>query len=171
MSSMTFDEFIRKHQGAIYKFARAYKIDNYTVEDLYQELCMVAWKAYTTHDDTSGGTVFTFFHLLARNHLFNLSRSSKKKYYIEYEQIDRIDAFEDNANPIQDQATKDKQQAIWDYIDSIPKGHRARWYYIANMSVQRIAEIEGTTHQAISDWLRRLHKRLLKKFPNIHDYL
>jgi RNA polymerase sigma factor (sigma-70 family) len=175
---MTFEAFIKKHKNAIYKFANSYRIENYTVDDLYQELCLEAWIAYQTFDPDGGSTLFTWFYTHARNRmnlLFENQKAFKRTHHFNIDSLDRdldtINTFKEPYDIIDEQNTQDKQQLIWDYIDTQPYGYRARWHYIANMTQRRIAEIEGISNQAVNQWFKALHEKLREQFPDIQTYI
>lgn len=175
---MTFDEFIKTHKNAIYKFANSYRIENYTVDDLYQELCLEAWIAYQTFDPEGGSTLFSWFYTHARNRinlLFKNQKAFKRTHHFNIDSLDRnmdtINTFKESRNVLEYQDTQDKQQLVWDYIDTLPYGYRARWHYIANMTQKRIAVIEGKSPQVINQWFMGLHKKLKEQFPDIETYI
>jgi RNA polymerase sigma factor (sigma-70 family) len=168
---ISFDEFIIKHKNMIYKLAYKYRLQNYTIDDILQEIYMVIWKAYTLYDPTRGRTFFSFVYMLITRRMIDLITQQQQQHNANFEDIDREQAFLTFDTTLDDEHAQSKQELLWDYIATLPYGHRARYYYIANMSVTRIAEIEGVSHQTISQWLRRLHKKLRKEFPDIHTYL
>jgi RNA polymerase sigma factor (sigma-70 family) len=169
---LSFDEFVIKHERMIYKLAHKYYLQNYTLDDIVQEIYMVIWKAYTLYDPNRGRSFFSFVYMMITQRMaYLITQQHAHNNNTNFEDIDREHAFLTVDTTLDNEDTHSTQQILWDYIATLPNGQRARYYYIANMSVTRIAEIEGVSHQTISQWLRWLHRKLRKEFPDIHTFL
>lgn len=171
MSFMTFDEFIKKYARLIEKLSYKFYLNGYTVDDIRQEIYMIAARVLQHYENDGKSTLTNYFMKSVYRDMVYMIRSQHGIEYGDFELLDRAGIFSFNDDTIKELEREQYLEDIWAYIDTLPKSYRARWYYKAHMNHTRIAEIEGTSHQAISSWVRRLNKHVKEQFPDYLDYM
>jgi RNA polymerase sigma factor (sigma-70 family) len=167
---MTFEEFVIKYARLIEKLSYKFKLNGYSVDDIRQEIYMIAMRVVRYHKE-GNATLTNYFIKSVYRDMVRLIRNQPRIHAIELEDVDRLSVFGIEDTTIQDLERELYLEEIWDYIDTQPLSYRARWYYKAHMTHKRIAEIEGVSTQAIGIYLRKLNKRVKENFPNFQDYI
>jgi RNA polymerase sigma factor (sigma-70 family) len=167
--TMTFEEFVEKYRALIYKMSYKFFLKDYTFDDIFQEIMFIAWRVYNGFIDDGRSSLITYFTSAIYRDMSVFIEKQKKHQYVDFEEIDRVKEF-----GAEDTSEKDLEQEkiveeVWEFVSSIPKSYRVRWYYLGGMTAKRIAEIEQTTAYDIRSYLKKVRKEITNMFPNLKE--
>lgn len=171
MSSMTFDEFVIQYEPLINKLSHKFYLQNYTVDDIRQEIYLIAWRTLYYYKDDGVANLTNYFIKAVYREMVNFINKQRETTKLDVEQLDKAKLFAIYDDTLKEWEKEEYVQAIWDYLDTTSNGHRARWHFKAGMTQKRIAEIEGVSYQAIGQWLRNIKRKVKKQFPDYEDYI
>lgn len=170
----SFDDIVKQYEKLITKMRNKYTVPNYSKDDIEQEVMMILWKAYNTFDETKGVTFTHYFYRSFKYRLAYLINYNKQDTYLDTEvyDLDRQRMFRSTENIQRDHKQKELDDELWAFINTLKHGKTARFYYIGQMNLERIAEIEKVSPQAIHDRLKTIHRQLRKEFgEKIIDFI
>lgn len=159
-----FNNFVKKYEKLITKFAYKFNIPNYTKDDIEQEIHMKLWELLDTYDENRASFI-TFFYRSIHNHLLGLTYVNKQDTYLDDNvyHLDRQELFKTDEDIEQQDRQKIISDMIWDYLATHRHGKIMRWHYIGKMSIKRIAEIEKRT-------INTIQKRLYKTYDELQEH-
>lgn len=174
LKEKSFDEVAKQYEKLVSKLTKKYDVPNYTKDDIKQEVLMILWNAYNTYQEDKG---VTFTHYFIKSFKYKISRLityNQEASYIDEEEydLDKRNLFKSEENIERDHKQKELDKELWAFIDQMPNGRTARYYYIGKMTLERISQIEKVSPQAIHDRLKTIHKQLKRKYgENIVNFI
>jgi RNA polymerase sigma factor (sigma-70 family) len=162
----SFDEFIKQYERLITKLKSKFNVANYTKDDIEQEIMTTLWNVYNTYDGERSSLTHYIFKSINYRMAYLINYNKATEHYIDdgkYD-IDRKNMFKSDENIEKEHEQKELDKKLWDYVATLNYGKTARFYYIGEMNLERIAEIEKVSPQAIHDRLKRIWKQLYEKF-------
>lgn len=162
----SFAEIVKQYEKFITKETNRYRVPNYSKDDIEQEIMMILWKAYNTYSEDRGATFTHYLYKSLKFRMAYLINYNKQDTYLDTEvyDLDRQNMFQSEENIQRDHKQKELDKELWAFIDSLPNGKTARFYYIGEMNLERIAQIEKVSPQAIHDRLKTIHRQLRREF-------
>ena len=170
----SFNEVVKQYEKLISKLTKKFGVANYTKDDIEQEIMMVLWNVYTTYTQERGSLTNYIIKSVNYRMAYLINYNKAIDHYIdngEYD-IDRKNMFKTDENIQKEHKQKELDKELWDYIATLKYGKTARFYYIGEMNLERIAKIEKISPQAVHDRLKRIWKQLYEKYgENIIDFI
>lgn len=179
-SSITFDDFIAKYEPLINKLTHKYFLENHTKDDIRQIILMVMYRVwqniFNTYDETKGSGINGYIYKSIAVEM--KSRIEKKQVETHNLQIDetfqedRHNMFKSGENVDAKDYTKRFEDELWEFVNTLKYGKTVRYYYKGGMTLERIAEIQGVSFQAIEYRLKKTYKLIKEHFgDDIYKYL
>lgn len=170
----SFDEVVKQYDRLILKLTKKFDIPNHTKDDIRQEILTVMWKVYNTYTEEKSSLT----HYLIRSinyRMADLINNNKRiETYIDDGETDndRKNMFRTDENIEREHKQKELDKELWDYIATLKHGKTARFYYIGGMNLDRIAEIEKVSPQAIHERLKTIWRQLHREYGDkIIDFI
>ncbi len=147
-----FTSHITKHQKIIYKVCNLYVEDKTDREDLFQEICLQAWKSYSTF---RGDAQFsTWLYRIALNTAITFFKKEKRQVKTVYNEI-----LPDLKNV--DDETEEQFKAMYKAIGNLNKIDKALVVlYLEDYSYVEIGETLGITPNNVAVKMNRLKLKL-----------
>lgn len=147
-----FAQLILQHQKIIYKVCNLY-VDNKTdKEDLYQEICLQAWKSY--HLFRGEAKFSTWLYRIALNTAITYIKKEIKSVKTVFSESLPDFYFEDDN-------TKDQFKAMYKAINNLSKIDKALvLLYLEDLSYSEIAETLGITANNVAVKMNRIKIKL-----------
>lgn len=162
----SFDEIVKQYEKLISKLTKKFDIPNHTKDDIKQEILTVMWRAYNTYTEEKSS--FTHYIIRSINYrMADLINNNKRvETYIDDEEFDndRKNMFRTGENIQREHKQKELDKELWDYIATLKNGKTARFYYLGEMNLERIAEIEKVSPQAIHERLKTIWRQLYREY-------
>jgi RNA polymerase sigma factor (sigma-70 family) len=174
LKEKSFDEVAKQYEKLITKIRNKYTVPNYSKDDIEQEAMMILWNAYQTFDESKGVTFTHYFYKSFKFRIAYLINYNKQDTYLDTEafDIDRQDMFKSTEDIQRDHKQEELDKELWAFIDKMPNGRTARYYYIGQMNLERIAQIEKISPQAVHDRLKTIHRKLKREYgENIINFI
>lgn len=175
MSSITFDDFIAQYEPLINKLTHKYFLENHTKDDIKQIILMVMHRVWKTYNADRGSITNYIYRSIG----FEISNKINKKKHdivnitddIEFD-LDRRHIFKSSDDVEADVYSKDFENRLWAFIDTLKFGKTMRYYYIGGMTLERVGEVQGITNQAVMGRLKKTHKQIKEHFGDeVYKYL
>lgn len=175
MSSITFDDFIAQYEPLINKLTHKYFLENHTKDDIKQIILMVMYRVWQTYDADKGSVI----HYIYKSLGFEMSNKIRKKNHevvniiegTEFD-LDRRHIFKSSDDVEANVYSKDFEDRLWAFIDTLKFAKTMRYYYIGKMTLERVGEVQGITNQAVMGRLKKTHKEIKEHFGDeIYKYL
>lgn len=167
---VSFDEFFQNNKGRIHYQIRRLGISGDLYEELYAEGVIALWEAYKTFDE-SKGNIGTYINYKIRFRLIDVIRKitreeSNKEEYIQ-EKITELDdgnRYGLSKLPLVKYTELPlSNEPFWEEVRKHLSDRQWKWvkyFIIADLSLQEIAEIENTTVSAVKSWGREVRRKL-----------
>jgi len=162
----SFDEVVKQYEKLISKLTRKFNVPNYTKDDIKQEIMTTLWNVYNTYDGQRSSLTHYIFKSINYRMAYLINYNKATDHYIddgEYD-IDRKNMFKSDENIEKEHKQKELDKELWDYIATLKYGKTARFYYIGEMNLERIAEIEKVSLQAIHERLKTIWRQLHREY-------
>lgn len=165
---------MKQYEKLISKLTKKYDIPGMNKDDIKQEILGVFLSSYRTHEE--GKASFTHYVIVNIKRKISelLRKNSKDETYIVNEEydLDRMEMFRSSDNVQKKQETKDFEDKLWKFIATLKHGKTVRYYYLGRMKLERIAEIEGVSGEAIRQRIERTLPKIKENFgEEIEKYL
>lgn len=160
-----FIQLLNQNQKIIHKVCNLYMNWQEDKEDLFQEITLQAWKAYSQF---RGEAKFsTWLYRVALNTAITFFRKDKKNAF-----IDTVSEMPELTLPIDRDLIEDKTKAMYEAIAALSKIDKAIvMLYLEDYSYAEISEIIGITANNIAVKMNRIKVKLreatLKNFERI----
>lgn len=174
-SSITFDNFIAKYEPLINKLTHKYFLENHTKDDIKQIILMIMYRVWQTYDVDKGSVI----HYIYKSVAFEMSNKINKKTNDTIKILDDGDfgfdkktIFKSSDNVEANVYSKDFEDKLWAFIDTLKFAKTMRYYYIGKMTLERVGEVQGITNQAVMGRIRKTHKEIKEHFGDeLYKYL
>ncbi|MBT9483174.1 RNA polymerase sigma factor [Sediminibacterium sp.] len=160
-----FIQLLNQNQKIIHKVCNLYMNWQEDKEDLFQEITLQAWKAYSQF---RGEAKFsTWLYRVALNTAITFFRKDKKNAF-----IDTVSEMPELTVPMDRDSIEDKTKAMYEAIAALSKIDKAIvMLYLEDYSYAEISEIIGITANNIAVKMNRIKVKLreatLKNFERI----
>ena len=160
-SKKEFVEWIKQHEGIIYKITRVYGKSKEDREDLYQEVVYQLWKSIDSYQKKSKDT--TWLYRVALNTALNFSKNSKKRP-ISNESEASINLLKyESFDPV----LEERVQLLYTHIERlnlIEKG--IILLYLEGKSHLEISQVTGFSKSNIGTRIARIKQKLSKQLKS-----
>jgi len=168
MTNKLFEEYYEKYKLLIKKLSNNTKINGYTKDDIQQELMMVLQKCIQNYDNKRGTKFITYFQSSCHYHIIKL-RKENKFYPIPLDDVELVVDISDNFD--NGLSKNNSKYVINEALEKVKFGDFIKMYYIYNIPIKRIAEIEGVSKQYISFSIKKGLEELKSYLENEVDFL
>lgn len=151
-----FTQFIKEHEGIIYKISRAYCERSEDQKDLYQDIVLQLWKGFDSFKGYS--KVSTWMYRVALNTAFSFLRKEKRKGH--KVQMDDIQIAYEPRDLILEERIKEMYIQIR-ALNDIEKG--IMLLLLEGKKYDEIAQIVGFTRTAVGTRISRIKEKLKQK--------
>jgi RNA polymerase sigma factor (sigma-70 family) len=147
-----FSKLINQHQKIIYKVCNLYVDDVTDRQDLFQEICLQAWKSYNSFKGESKFS--TWLYRVALNTAITFFKKEKKESITVYKDVlPETRFFDDNSD--------EQFKAMYKAIGNLNKIDKALvMLYLEDYSYNEIAETLGITANNVAVKMNRLKLKL-----------
>lgn len=153
----TFLKMVEDHQGIIYKVCKMYRDSKEDQEDLFQEIVLQLWKAFSKFRNES--KVSTWMYRISLNTAISIFRKNKIKLEFQ-ESIPKDDQSGFSEIP------SENEERMFEAIRTLSKVERALIaLYLEDYPYREIAEITGITENYVGVKISRI-KEILKNILN-----
>lgn len=154
----TFEQVIEDNKSNIYRICKVYAITPIEPEDLFQEVTLHIWKAFSTFDGRA--KISTWIYRIA----LNVCSRYKNKLDNHNGNTIRLDAIEFQVPAaIPDLSVQEKFNALYDCIGSLNEIDQSIAILVLDeLPYKEIADITGLTENHIAVKMKRMKKTLLK---------
>lgn len=165
-----FPRFLKENEGRIHYQIKRLGISGQLYEEFYSEGILALWQAYQTFDQRKG-KIGTYLNYRIRFRLIDLLRSKirhdNNSEIIIQEEIKNIDDGNKHSTAkyplVQKTEIPLSKEAFWDEVKkhlSLRQWKWVKYFIIAELTLQEIAEIEHTSSDAVKSWGREARKKL-----------
>ena len=167
LNNNLFNEYYDKYKPLIKKISYNSKVNSYTKEDIEQELLMVLYKCIQNYDKKKGTKFITYFQSSCYYHIVKL-RKENRFYPIPLDDVELIVDISDNFD---NSTSKNNMKfVVNEALEKVKFGDFIKMYYIYNIPIKRIAEIEGVSKQYISFSIKKGLEELKSYLQNEVDF-
>ena len=179
-SSITFEDFVEQNAKLINKLTHKYFLENHSKDDIKQIILMVVYRVwqniFNTYDVTKGKSANHYIYKSVSMEMKSLIGKKKVETHNlqidETFQEDRHNMFQSGENVDSRDYIKRFEDELWAFIDTLKYGKTVRYYHKGGMTLERIAEIQGVTFQAIDNRLKKSYIAIKEHFGNdVYKYL
>ncbi len=160
------EQIILDYENLLRKIAYKTKINNFTFDDIMQELYMVALACADKYDPEKGIEFSTY---LTKSCQYKIQELRKKnRHYTENldelvgDNTTFLDMLPDTKNPTPEEWTL--EQDILEELDKLPYGHITRMFYLEGKTQIEIAEELGLSQSYVNKVNRRNIQKLRATF-------
>src|SRR5690625_1111209 len=165
-----FQNFLKANEGRIHYQIRRLGISGQLYEEFYSEGILALWQAYQSFDKTKG-KIGTYINYRIRFRLIDLIRK-KTRHKENIEQlIKETKNFIDDGNKyglskyplVNKTELLLSNEPFWEEVKKHLSKRQWKWvkyFIIAELTLQEIAEIENTSIDAVKSWGREARKKL-----------
>jgi RNA polymerase sigma factor (sigma-70 family) len=152
-----FQVLLREHDRIVFKVAAMYCRDVEDRKDLAQEICVQAWRSFSSYDDTRPFS--TWLYRVALNvAISSMRRFSLRKKFIAEMPEGFMDIADDRAGPHE---PDERLQALRAFIGHLDPLNRALMLlYLEDRSYREIGEALGISETNVATKINRLKQRI-----------
>lgn len=153
-----FETLVQPHLATAFRVAFLIVHDYHLAQDAIQEALWEAYQSLYRYDERKGTSFRAWFMKIVTHRALNMVRRRKKTE--EY-----TDSIDPGQNPLESILQKEKEQQIWQAIQSMTPKHRsaAVLYYYEEFSIAEIAKILGVFEGTVKSRLHRDRKLIVEK--------
>lgn len=158
-----FEQMLRRSRRIIYGICLAFtdrQPDN--VDDLYQEIVCNLWRGWPKFRGESNPT--SWVYRIALNTAGMELRKRKRRERYEFIPIDEslLDLLSEEIDP--------RREELYELIDQLPDDEKKLLFlYLDHLSHAQIAEITGTTEDAVKQHIYRVKQKLVRLHQNENE--
>ena len=154
----TFEQVIEDNKASIYRICKVYATTPIEPEDLFQDVTIHIWKAFSNFDGRS--KISTWIYRIA----LNVCMRNKNRLENTNRKMIRLDAIQFQVpDVIPDLSMQEKYDALYDCIRSLNEIDQSIAVLILDeLPYKEIADITGLTENHIAVKRKRMKKMLLK---------
>jgi RNA polymerase sigma-70 factor (ECF subfamily) len=169
--SASFEELVRRHRRCVLNIAYKFTADENSAEDIAQEVFCRIWEHRKTYTPTAKFS--TFLYRVTTNFCISEYRSYKRRQEVHIEMRDDETTYFDLPSkeeiPYVEMEKTELAAKVKSAIASLPESQRIALILCKyeNLPYSQIAEVMGTTVEAVKSLLVRAKATLREKFSRI----
>lgn len=154
---MTFDELVKQYERLINKLVVKFNFDNYSKDDIRQEILLQLHAAQKAYDETRGSFINLFIRLVNQRFYTLIIKKRVKEVY-----MPDHDIYTKYEEEVDEALIKNRDEALWQFVGTLKHGRTIYLHYVGGLEQKRIAQIEGVSQQAINDRLKYAYPKIAK---------